>query len=273
MPLRISYPKDTQEQRRIVGILDEAFAAIATAKANAEKNLQNARELIASEVGCVFLHIDKCERKKLGDICEFENGDRGKNYPNRSEYVSSGMPWINTGHIQSDGTLSRDEMNFITQEKFNTLRSGKIQRGDLVYCLRGATLGKTALVDPYEAGAVASSLVIIRPSERIDRHYLFHFLTSSVGQGYIRGYENGAAQPNLGAKSVAKFTVPLPSLAEQRTIVKRIEAVRTESHRLKSLYEQKEAALDSLKNSLLHQAFSGGLSVDLAQRTLAEAIA
>jgi restriction endonuclease S subunit len=147
------------EQQRIVGILDEAFAGIATAKANAEKNLQNARELFESHLHSVFTQRGQgWVQTTLGDVCEFENGDRGKNYPNRKEYVESGIPWINTGHIQPDGFLSQSEMNFISKEKYESLRGGKIQPGDLVYCLRGATLGKTALVSPFTVGAVASSV-------------------------------------------------------------------------------------------------------------------
>ncbi len=248
------------EQRRIVGILDEAFAGIATAKANAEKNLQNARALFESHLNAVFTQRgDGWVEKRLGDVCDFENGDRGKNYPNRNEYVESGIPWINTGHIQRDGTLSQREMNFISPEKYDSLRSGKIQPGDLVYCLRGATLGKTALVDPYTVGAVASSLVILRPSVLLDSRFLYSFLTSPLGQGLVKGFENGAAQPNLGAKSVAKYPISIPPVTEQKVVVQKLNALREQSQRLESLYQRKLTALDELKKSLLHQAFSGQL--------------
>jgi type I restriction enzyme S subunit len=248
------------EQKRIVGILDEAFDGIATAKACAEKNLQNARELFKSYLQSAFSHRGEgWTETTLGDVCQFENGDRGKNYPKREEYVESGIPWINTGHIQPDGTLSAGEMNFISRGKYESLRSGKIRPGDLVYCLRGATLGKTALVDPFTAGAVASSLVIIRPSDLLDRRFLYYFLTSPVGQRLIRLYDNGAAQPNLGAQSVAKYTISLPKLAEQKVIVQKLDALATETQLLASIYEQKLAALDTLKKSLLHEAFTGAL--------------
>ena len=248
------------EQKRIVAILDEAFAGIATAVANTEKNLANARELFESYLNAVFSQRgDGWVVTTLGDVCKFENGDRGKNYPTRNEYVESGIPWINTGHIQRDGTLSQSEMNFISQEKYKSLRSGKIQPGDLVYCLRGATLGKTALVDPFTVGAVASSLVIIRPSNILDSRFLYCYLTSPLGQGLIRGYENGAAQPNLGAKSVAKYPIALPTLAEQKVIVQELATLTAETQRLESLYQRKLAALDALKKSLLQQAFSGQL--------------
>ena len=150
-------------------------------------------------------------------------------------------------------------MNFISMEKYDSLRSGKIRRGDLVYCLRGATLGKTALVDPFTVGAVASSLVIIRPSALLDRHFLYYFLTSPHGQGLIKLYDNGAAQPNLGAQSVAKYTISLPKLAEQKSIVQNLVGLAAETQRLAFNYQQKLAALDALKKSLLHQAFAGQL--------------
>lgn len=248
------------EQQRIVSILDDAFDRIATATANAEKSLRNARAIFESHIQSVFTKGGNgWNETTLDDVCQFENGDRGKNYPNREEYVECGIPWINTGHIEPDGRLSQSEMNFISREKYESLRSGKIQSGDLVYCLRGATLGKTALVDPLTEGAVASSLVIIRPSDLVDRHFLYYFLTSPIGQGQIKQYANGAAQPNLGAQSVAKFKISLPSLAEQKSIVHGLAKLAPETDHLARLYKNKIGALAELKKSLLHDAFTGKL--------------
>ena len=258
--ISLLFPKSLPEQQRIVAILDEAFAAIAKAKANAEQNLRNAKELFESYLQSIFTKRGEgWMETTLGNVCQFENGDRGKNYPNREEYVALGIPWINTGHIQSDGTLSESEMNFISRKKFESLRSGKIRQGDLVYCLRGATLGKTALVDPFTEGAVASSLVIIRPNDLLDRHFLYYFLSSPLGQGLIKLYANGAAQPNLGAKSVAKYKISLPKLVEQKVIVQKLDALSAETKKLESIYQQKINDLDELKKSILQKAFSGEL--------------
>lgn len=248
------------EQRRIVDILDKAFEGVSTVKAYAGKNRKNAHALFETHLQSVFTrHGTGWVEKKLGDVCKFENGDRGKNYPNRAEYVKSGIPWINTGHILPDGTLSQNEMNFITLEKYKSLRSGKIRSGDLVYCLRGATLGKTALVEPFTIGAVASSLVIIRPGDLVDNHFLYYYLTSPPGQKLIKYYRNGAAQPNLGAKSVAKYMISLPKLSEQKAVAQELATFRGQIQRLDSIYQRKIAALDALKKSLLHQAFTGQL--------------
>jgi len=161
---------------------------------------------------------------RLGDIVTFQNGDRGKNYPKRTEYTLNGIPWVNAGHITSDGFLSEESMNFISNEKYQELRNGKFQSGDLVYCLRG-TLGKVGRVEPYCEGAVASSLMIIRPTlpDGCFREYIFQYLKSAVARQQLLQFDNGSAQPNLAAKDVAKYLLPLPPLPEQRRIVRRLE--------------------------------------------------
>ena len=298
------------EQERIVAMLDEAFAAIATATANAEKNLANAQELCetvsqsAIEGKLTFekgqpsqldlnvarhLNDDALPRiideeipfpipdgwswRRLGTIVDLINGDRGKNYPNRKEYVSTGIPWINTGHIQHDGSLSAEQMNFISREKYDSLRGGKIRPGDLVYCLRGNTIGKTAFVAPYSEGAIASSLVIIRPGKQISSKFLFCFLRSRTGQSLIKRFDNGAAQPNLGAASVMKYVTPVPPSGVQRMIVEKVERLTGHCGQLAHQSHQRLTLLAELKQSILHKAFTGKLTVDTkaVDRELAEA--
>ena len=93
----------------------------------------------------------------------------------------------------------------------------------------------------------------------MDSRFLYYFLTSPVGKSRIKLYHNGAAQPNLGAKSVAKYKLALPKPADQKVIVQTLDALVAETQRLESLYVQKLAALAALKKSLLHQAFTGAL--------------
>ena len=174
---------------------------------------------------------------RLGAIAKLFNGDRGKNYPNRVEYVATGLPFINTGHIEPDGSLSVSSMNYITRKKFDSLNGGKIEVGDLVYCLRGATMGKTACVAPFTEGAIASSLVIIRLDQMVvDARFAYYFLTGPLGRSLIRRFDNGTAQPNLSAESVKRYLVPLPPLAEQRRIVAKVDE-------LMELCDQLEAQL------------------------------
>ncbi|MER0302647.1 restriction endonuclease subunit S [Vibrio vulnificus] len=165
---------------------------------------------------------------KLGDVAKLINGDRGKNYPSKGSFVDKGIPFINAGCLSNEHTLIDAELNFITEEKFDSLRSGKIEKGDILFCLRGS-LGKFALVDTNIKGAIASSLVIIRANEKVCIDYLKHYLGSFLCQREIQAYENGAAQPNLSATDLKSFQIPLPPLNEQKriaAILDRADAIR-----------------------------------------------
>ena len=109
------------------------------------------------------------ESTQLGEVCNFENGDRGKNYPGRKAFVDQGVPFINAGHLTNDG-LDMDAMNFIPRDRFDLLSNGKVFDGDILFCLRGS-IGKFAVVEGLKEGAIASSLVIVRPKEKINRYY------------------------------------------------------------------------------------------------------
>ncbi|EAA4812945.1 restriction endonuclease subunit S [Shigella boydii] len=193
---------------------------------------------------------------KFGLTSEFINGDRGSNYPNKNEYVSQGIPWINTGHIEKKGTLTVTEMNFITEGKFNELRSGKIQKGDLVYCLRGATFGKTAFVTPYETGAIASSLMIIRPFITEMGGYIYNYLTSPFGRSQIYRFDNGSAQPNLSANSVMLYSFPCPPLTEQYRIFSQVGLLHELCDKLKTRIKTAQQTQLHLADALTNAAIN-----------------
>ncbi|KKI45957.1 restriction endonuclease subunit S [Hafnia alvei] len=184
---------------------------------------------------------------KFGLLSEFINGDRGTNYPNKNEYVDSGIPWINTGHIEKDGTLTVSDMNYITQKKFDELRGGKIQCGDLVYCLRGATFGKTSFVSPYKIGAIASSLMIIRPFITQFGLFFYNYLTSPFGKSQVFRFDNGSAQPNLSANSVMLYAFPCPPLDEQLRIYNKVQE-------LFGICESLKTNIQSTQQTQLHLA-------------------
>jgi type I restriction enzyme S subunit len=246
------------EQQRIVALLDEAFAGLATAQANAERNLQNARALFESHLQSVFSERGEgWVEKQLRDFCVFENGDRGSNYPSKKARSATGIPFINAGHLTDDG-IDLTSMDYIPRERFDLLSNGKIRAGDILFCLRGS-LGKFASVGDLGEGAIASSLVIVRPDEGVLNEYLVAYFRSSLCASMINHFKNGTAQPNLSARSLGDFIAPLPPLADQKLVVKELADLRQETQRLTRLYERKLAALEELKKSLLHQAFNGEL--------------
>ncbi|WP_052356974.1 restriction endonuclease subunit S [Xylanibacter brevis] len=186
--------------------------------------------------------------KKLGDIATFINGDRGKNYPSQKDFVDKGIPFINAGHIM-DGEIDFDSMNYITENKYNSLNSGKIVDGDILFCLRGS-LGKKAIVKGVAQGAIASSLVIIRCND-VYNQYLFHYLNSSFISSCIYKSNNGSSQPNLSATSVSGYIIPIPSLPEQQSIVAELDKI----NELISLKKAQLSDLDSLAQSIFYDMF------------------
>jgi len=146
---------------------------------------------------------------ELADLASLINGDRGKNYPAQSDRVAYGVPFINTGHIEPTGRLSTERMDFITRANFEKLGSGKVKPGDILYCLRGSTIGKIAR-NEFEEGAIASSLVIIRAKKRALQQFIYFYLASPIGLALAKKFDNGSAQPNLSAETVSRYPIPLP---------------------------------------------------------------
>jgi type I restriction enzyme S subunit len=102
-------------------------------------------------------------------------------------------------------------------------------------------------VSNLSEGAIASSLVIVRPSEALDPNYLLYYFNSPLCSTFIERYNNGAAQPNLSAKSLSKFLIPLTSQKEQKRIVEKLDALLT---RIDIAIEHLQESV-TLKNSLL----------------------
>jgi len=246
------------EQQRIVAILDQAFDAIETAKANTEKNLQYVRELFDNYLNNILSSPgERWQTKKLEDLCVFVNGDRGTNYPSKAHRTIVGIPFINAGHLTDSG-IDMTKMDFISRERYNLLGNGKIQKEDILFCLRGS-LGKYALVENISEGAIASSLVIVRHNANVMHKFLLAYFASKLCSEMIDRYSNGAAQPNLSAKSLSQFLIPFPSLNEQERIVKSIDTYSVEIKKLEIVYKQKLAELEELKKSILQNAFNGEL--------------
>ena len=190
--------------------------------------------------------------KKLGDVATLINGDRGKNYPSTDDFINVGVPFINAGHIQN-GVVDFSEMNYISEQKFDSLRSGKVNKGDILFCLRGS-LGKSALVN-IDYGAIASSLVIIRPHSD-NSHFIQYYIQSNKVKELIQKNNNGSSQPNLSATSVASFSIPVPPLSEQQRIVSELDL-------LSSIIEKKKAQLkeyDQLAQSIFYDMFGDPVS-------------
>lgn len=211
----------------------------------------------SSELG----HIpEDWEVVKLKDVCFFENGDRSSNYPTPDSFVESGIPFINAGHI-GEGIINQRGMNFITYKAFEKLGGGKVKPNDILFCLRGS-LGKFGIVpDNFGIGAIASSLVIIRTKQQVLLldYFASGYLKSSICENMIELWAGGAAQPNLGARELGNFLLPLPSVSEQRSIATILSDMDAELTTLK----RKLAKIRDIKQGMMQQLLTGRIRLPL----------
>jgi type I restriction enzyme, S subunit len=259
------------EQKRIVAILDQAFADIEQARALTEQNLKNARELFESYLQQVFSHkINNFNNRSMSDktMLTMIDGDRGKNYPKKSEFSSEGhCLFLSTKNVRSDGFMFEQTM-FIDEALDNLLRKGKLERNDVVLTTRG-TIGNLALYDDsvyYENVRINSGMLILRPNiETIHPSYLFEIMRSDIVRNQIEAKVSGAAQPQLPVNTLNTFSFPVPTLLDDQ--IKVVELIKDAEILIKELigiYNVKLTSLDELKKSLLQKAFTGELTANSA---------
>ena len=207
---------------------------------------------------------------RLNQVVNILNGDRGKNYPSKKDYVKEGIPFINAGAI-ADGVLEPEYFNYIGESKFESLRAGKIQIDDILYCLRGS-LGKCAIIHLDMKGAISSSLCIMRRKYHMNNKYIFYFLNSDIVEKQQSLVENGSAQPNLSAANVGNYIIPLPTLSEQKRIVHRIESLFAKLDEAKEKIQQVLDGAEMRKAAILHKAFNGSKKRSYVTRYLIKLI-
>jgi len=191
---------------------------------------------------------------ELGNVCHFENGDRGKNYPSQSAFVEIGIPFISAKDLENN-LIKHDNLNYISEETYNKLGSGKLQPNDILFCLRGS-LGKFAINKDGLKGGIASSLVLLRAKEDLQINYLKHYLNSPRMKRLITKSDNGSSQPNLSGANVKKFKIPLPPLDQQKKIAAILDAADAYRQKTKALIEK----YDELTQSLFLDMFGDPVS-------------
>jgi type I restriction enzyme S subunit len=228
------------EQQRIVALLDEAFAGLATAKANAERNLQNARAIFESHLQSVFSQRGEgwveATLDKISTNLDSRRVPITKNVRSSGEYPyygASGIVDYVAGYIfEGDNLLvSEDGANLLARST------------PIAFSVTGRYwVNNHAHILHFESMATQRFVEFYLESIKLDE-----FIT-------------GAAQPKLNQRALNAIPIPIPELVEEQAkIVSGVESLQEETQRLSRLYERKLAALEELKKSLLHQAFNGEL--------------
>lgn len=247
------------EQQRIVGILDEAFAGIATAKANAEKNLQNAQALFESHLQAVFNQRGEgWVKRPLGELATFRNGINFTKSSRGDSIMIVGVkdfqnsfwaPLDNLDTVTIDGTLPDQDM---------------LKENDLLFVRSNGNIeliGRCLLVGAVANNISHSGFTIrarLTGSDLIPK-YLCHFLKSNKARRELIDSGIGTNIKSLNQATLSALAIPIPSCEKQASLIDQLDDLYIEIQHLESIYQQKLAALDELKKSLLHQAFTGAL--------------
>ncbi len=247
------------EQQRIVAILDEAFDSIAIAKANAEKNLQNARTLFESYLQTVFSQRGEgWEEKKLSDVAENISTGPFGTMLHKSDYIPDGIPLVNPMNIVDSRIVPSSKM-MVNEETRDRLRGYVLKAGDIVIARRGE-LGRCALVTEQEEGWLCGTgSFFVRLSDCMDGKFFVALFGSPQFKTLLDSNAVGTTMSSLNHSILNDLPILVPPIEVQRAIMAKADELLLETQRLESIYQQKLAALDELKKSLLHQAFNGDL--------------
>jgi type I restriction enzyme S subunit len=253
------------EQQRIVGILDVSFEGVATARANAEKNLQNARALFESYLQSVFTQRGEgWVEKRLAEVAESISTGPFGSMLHKSDYVQDGIPLVNPMNIVDSKIVPSSKM-MVNKETRDRLSSYVLRVGDVVIGRRGE-LGRCAVVTQREAGWLCGTgSFFVRLSDAMDGEFFVALFGSEQFKARLEATAVGATMSSLNHGILNDLLLPAPPIPMQRKIMNKAHELRAETQHLASLYQRKLAALEALKKSLLHQAFNGQLTKDNGQ--------
>jgi type I restriction enzyme S subunit len=250
------------EQKRIVALLDEAFAGIDEAKAKAEELELAAKDLKVSILG-KLIETKEAKTKigwksvKLEELIEIQNGYAFSS----KDYSDSGHFLMRIGNVQN-GYVSPTEPKYVRLPEDGSLDRFSLLKDDILVSLTG-NVGRVGVVQtPHLPAALNQRVarVSLRSNNLVTREYLLHFLYSDFFRKKLESSGRGSAQQNVSTKDIIAIEIPLPPLAEQKRIVKLLDEAFAEIFELNIKVKSKFSAFSELKVSLLEQAFAGELT-------------
>ncbi|MGN5101322.1 restriction endonuclease subunit S [Aeromonas veronii] len=254
------------EQQRIVAILNEAFEAIAAARANAEQNRQNSRALFESYLQSVFsTTCDGWERVSLATLLErgwikgHLDGNHGGDYPRKEEFINVGVPYISANCL-CDDKIDMSRAKYLSPQRAALLRKGIAQNKDVLFA-HNATVGPVAILYTDEAKVIlGTSLTYYRCNQQhILSEYLAHYMRSSQFRVQYEQVMRQSTRNQVPITKQREFFHIIPPVNEQKKMIATLDGLFEKGRELEAIYQRKITALDELKQSLLQQAFSGQL--------------
>lgn len=237
------------EQKRMVEELDQTFASLHQAKANTLQNIKNAKELFETELNSVFSN-ESWDLKILSEITEVKDGTHDS-----PRYIEAGIPFVTQKNIKNEG-LNFDNTKFITNvdhEKF--YKRSNVSFGDILISMIGANRGMSAIVNDERVFSI-KNVGLIKQNKNINNIFLLYYLKSSKAMAYVLDKSNGGAQEFIGLTALRNFPIPFPkSLKTQQAIVAKLDALKTQTQQLESIYQTKLNNIEELYSGILKRAF------------------
>ncbi len=190
-------------------------------------------------------------KQQLGEIASFESGNRPAGGVGQ---LKEGALSLGGEHIGRNGRINLSSAKFVSEEYYQSNKKGHVIGGDILLCKDGALTGKVAIEQgelQHYLSMVNEHVFIIRTTKLLQR-YLFYYLFSPIGQGFIKERITGSAQGGINGTQLKTIPVPFPkSLAEQERIVAELDLLSGIIDKQKTQLKE----LDTLAQSIFYDMF------------------
>jgi type I restriction enzyme, S subunit len=245
-----------QEQQQIVAILDKVFTAIDQAKANIEKNIENAKELFQSKLDAVFSQRGEgWEEKTLAEVCQKTSNIKWQ------EYQTEEFEYIDLSSVSRE-TLKVTETATVNKQNAPSRAKKIVYTNDVIFATTRPTLKRATIIDEELSGQLCSTgFVVLRPKAYISADWIFFFLLTSIFMQRMELLQRGASYPAVSDNDVkdSKLSVPNSEVVEKEIVLK-MRKLQEEVDELIYEYSIKLGSLEELKKSILQKAFVGELT-------------
>ena len=244
------------EQQAIVEKLDFAFDAIEKAKANIEKNIENAKELFQSKLNEIFSPKGEGNKKwvfkKLSDIFDVRDGTHDS-----PKYQESGFALVTSKNLKK-GKITLDKIKFISEKDFiNINKRSNVSKGDILFAMIGTIGNPVVIVE--EPDFAIKNVALIKSNKENNSYFFSYYLDLEMVIKKMQDESKGTTQRFVSLGYMRNFEVPCPKIEIQNKIVKQIDQLSEQTDLLQEKYKQKLANLEELKKSILEKAFKGEL--------------
>jgi type I restriction enzyme S subunit len=259
----LRYPTSLPEQQRIVSILDEAFAAIDKAKANAEQNLKNAKELFESYLQGVFEKkgdgwVETTLKNEIDLLTGFAFKSKYYTASDKDILLVRGDN-IMQGYFRWEDAKRWSITEFDDYKKFQLCENDVVLAMDRPWVKAGL---KCAMISKEEIPSLlVQRTASLRCRRNLNNSFLFYLVKSKSFTSHLLGVQTGIGVPHISGKQILQYPFYKPPIDEQQTIVHQLDALHAETQKMEAIYQKKIADLEELKKSVLQKAFAGELKV------------